>query len=385
MTKVHRTSQAVKSASRCLVTWTLALSCGLVSGLVMAQQRYLVEGIFDAEVYETDSNSILLSRNNGDIATLGRLQIWAAFQITDGLQVYALAEFETDNSSADRVTKSEFEQYALRYTSQTAPYYFIEAGKIISPLAAYSDRHLSTQNPLIRQPYIFTTTYPLGIQVAGSSGWFDYRVAYLDLPAVNGSYGVNQTDSAYRPALGFGITPLTGLRFGITYTKGPYMSRDENYVPPGVSWRDFDQRVLGFDFQFSHGYLEINGQLVNFQYEVPHYADRTNDTSWYVELKYTWTPRFFGAVRFGNYEVEYIDYDRGGYSLPRVASGREFSDLEIGLGYRLSPSLLFKVAYSNDYWSAGKKPDQRLQNGHSVGLQLSCNFDLASLFQQTPR
>ena len=143
----------------------------------MAQQRYLVEGIFDAELFHTDSDSLLLSRNEGDLATLGRLQFWSAFQISPG----------------------------LRYTSQSSPYYFLEAGKILSPLAAYSNRHLSTQNPLIRQPYIFATTYPVGVQVAGSSGWFDYRAAVLDLPDFNPDYMAFEPDSAFRPALGFGV------------------------------------------------------------------------------------------------------------------------------------------------------------------------------------
>jgi hypothetical protein len=312
------------------------------------------------------------------------LQLWAAYQVAPGLQIYALGEVETDDSGSDRVTEAAFEQYALRYTSQTSPYYFLEAGKILSPLAAYSERHLSTQNPLIRQPYIFTTTYPVGVQVAGSSGWFDYRAAYLDLPAVNGSYGLSQSGSAFRPALGFGVTPLQGLRFGITYTEGPYLDRQDVYVPPGTDWREFEQRVWGFDFQFSRGYLEFNGQLVNFQYEVPYYQERTDDTSWYVELKYTWTPRLYGAVRLGTYEIAYLAPFSDMLNVPRVSLGREFSDLEIGLGYRLSSNVLFKIAYSNDHWSEGDNPDYPLRNGHSVGMQLSCHFDLGALFQQRP-
>jgi len=384
MKKARRNSRISTAALRCLISWVLAASCSVACPLAMAQQRYLVEGIFDAEVYKTDANSLLLSRNEGDIATLGRLQLWAAFQITRGLQIYALGQGETDNSGADRVTEAVLEQYALRYTSQSSPYYFLEAGKILSPLAAYSDRHLSSQNPLIRQPYIFTTTYPLGIQAAGSSGWLDYRAAVLDLPAVSLNYTLTQADSAFRPALGFGVTPLTGLRFGFTYTKGPYLDRDGAYVPPGTTWRDFDQRVLGFDFQFSRGYLELNGQLANYRYEVPYYDKSSDDTSWYLELKYTWTPRLYGAARMGKYEAEYIAQYSAGYSLPRRSPGREFRDLEIGIGYRLNANILFKIAYSSDHWSGGYTADKRLQNGHSVGAQLSCHFDLGSLFQRRP-
>ncbi|MFC1719755.1 porin [Pseudomonadota bacterium] len=385
MTTARSNSPKAKSTTRRLAVWLLAISCALPGQSVLGQQRYLVEGIFDAEIYKTDADSLLLSRNDGDIASLGRLQLWAAFQISPGLQIYALGEAQTDNSGSHRVTEAVFEQYALRYTRQSSPYYFLEAGKILSPLAAYSDRHLSTQNPLIRQPYLLAATYPLGVQLAGSSGWFDYRAAYLDLPAGNGNYGAVQPDSSFRPALGFGVTPFTGLRFGITYTQGPFLDRHTAYVPPGTSSADFDQRVWGLDFQYSRGYLELNGQWVNFRYEVPYYYEDTDDTSWYLELKYTWTPRLYGAARFGKYQVSYIASYGETYGLPRVAPGREFSDIEIGLGYRLGSNVLFKVAYSSDHWSAGDVPDYRLHNGHSVGMQLSWHFDLGSMFQQKPR
>ena len=382
MTNPLRNSRKTKAATRCLITWVLALSCGMASSLTMAQQRYLLEGIFDAELYHTDPDSRLLSRNEGDLATLGRLQLWSAFQITPGLQIYALAEIETDNSSGARQTEAEIEQLALRYTSQSSPYYFLEAGKILSPLAAHSNRYLSTKNPLIRQPYIFTTTYPVGVQVAGSSGWLDYRAAILDLPDINPVYIAAEPDSAFRPALGFGVTPFTGLRFGVTYTKGPYLNRQlDAYLPPGTGWRDLDQRVMGFDFQFSRGYLELNGQLVVSRYDVPFHDERTDDTAYYLELIYTWTPRLYGAARFGKNEGTFINHTS---DLSWMAPSGKFSDLEVGLGYRFSPNILFKVAYSCDHWNADDTAENFSRTGHSLGLQFSYNFDLGSRFAERP-
>ena len=118
MTNPPGTSREASTAGGHLVKWVVVLLCGLLSSLAVAQDRFLVEGIFDAEFYKTDANSILLSRNEGDIAILGRLQLWSAFQISPGLQVYALGEFETDNSVGDRESEAELEQFALRYGSQ---------------------------------------------------------------------------------------------------------------------------------------------------------------------------------------------------------------------------------------------------------------------------
>jgi hypothetical protein len=145
----------------------------------------------------------------------------------------------------------------------------------------------------------------------------------LDQPDIIPSYIPFVPDSAFRPALGFGVTPFTGLRFGFSYTEGPYLNRQLGaYLPPGADWRDFDQRILGFDVQFSRGYLELNGQLVVSKYDVP------------------------------------------------------FRDVEVGLGYRFSPNTQLKVAYRRDHWDSQASPENSIRNGYSLALQLSHHFDL---------
>jgi hypothetical protein len=367
-------------ARRRLAGWALVLLFGLTSAHAAAQQRFLLEGIFDAELHRTDEDSILLSGNEGDTVALGRLQVWSAYQISAGLQIYALAELETDNSSGDRHNESEIEQFALRYTSRSTPYFFIEAGRILSPLDAFSNRHLSTQNPLIGQAYVYSTSYPWGIQVAGSSAWLDYRAAVIDQPAIDESYMAFEPGSAYRPALGAGVTFFTGLRIGASWTSGPYLNHDlEAWLPPGTSWRDFDQRNLGFDFQFSRGYLELNGLLVFSEYEVPYRDDDADTTAWYLELKYTWTPRFYGAVRFEKNEAS---LRRQAGESPWPDRSRKFRDLEIGLGYRFSPDTQIKAAYRHDRWNEGEASEYATPSGHSLSLQLSHHFDAWSWFEK---
>jgi hypothetical protein len=360
----------------------LALLCSLASALTIAQEKFLIEGIFDAELHRTDAHSRLLSRNDGDLSILGRLQLWAALQVSPGVQIYALAEIETDDSSGERETEAEIEQFALRYTSRSSPYFFFEAGRILSPLGAYSNRHLSTQNPLIGQPHIYITTYPLGIQAAGSSGWLDYRAALVDQPDIKPDFIPADPESAFRPALGFGVTPFPELRFGFSYTEGPYLNRQLNPgLPAGTGWRDFDQQVLGFDFQFSRGYLEFNGQLVVSRYDVPFHSYSTDDKSYYLELKYTWTPRLYGALRYGNNKGTAIEH-MGDSSW--LGQNIEFRDLEVGLGYRFSPDTLFKVAYRSDHWDTPVSRENPVENGHSLSLQLSHHFDPGSWLVKKP-
>ena len=74
----------------------IVLFFGLSTSVTMAEERFLIEGIFDVEGYQTDSDSRFLSRNDGDFSSLLRLQLWSAYQISSGFQIYALAEIEAD-------------------------------------------------------------------------------------------------------------------------------------------------------------------------------------------------------------------------------------------------------------------------------------------------
>jgi hypothetical protein len=386
MKSLRRHSPGAATSSKRPILGLLALAGCLASpaasSVAWAQDWYLVEGIFDAELYDTDTDSPALTRNNGDLALLGRLQLWTAFQLSPTLQFYAQGEIEADNFDASGQTEADLEQVALRYTRQSAPWLMIEAGKVLSPLAAYSDRRLSTKNPLIGQPYLYSTGYPWGVKLVGSSGWFDYQVAWIDPSDADPEYQVVEPDRAFRPALAIGATPFTGLRLGLSWTQGPYLNRETNdSLPGGRHWRDFDQRAIGFDLQFSRGYLEVNGQLLRMQHEVPYHDSTPNDSTYWLELKYTWTPRLYGAVRYQDVEVSYVGYPDYHYWYTETIT---FRALEVGLGYRLSPELLLKLTYQADRWDEPEYGYGSGATGHALGLQLSWFFDLVSLLSDKP-
>lgn len=358
------------------------LAACLASPPAGAQDWYLLQGIFDAELYDTDTDSPLLSRNEGDLAALGRLQLWAALQLSPELQFYVQGQVESDNFEGYGETTTDLDQVALRYTHEASPSLYIEAGKILSPLAAYSERRLSTRNPLIRQPYLYTAGYPWGAKVVGTAGWFDYQAAWIDPSGSDPGYQLIEPDRAFRPALGAGVTPFTGLRFGLSWTQGPYLNDEiEHALPDGSQWRDYTQRVEGLDFQYSRGYLELSGQLLRTNYEVPYRDSAPDDSSYYLELKYTWTPRLYGAVRYQGIEVSYVDYPENHYWYKAT---NKFRLLEVGLGYRFSRDLLFKVAYETDHWDDSGYRYASNARGHAVGLQLSWFFDPVSLLAAEP-
>jgi len=349
---------------------------GMLHAPASADERVLLQGILDGELYKTDAHSFELARNDGKLSSLGRLQLWSAFQPTQHLQLYALGILEADDSSGEGETHSDLRQIAMRYSSNAAPFYMIEVGKLLPPIAVASERRLSSQNPLIGEPHFLYADYPLGVQVSGSSGWLDYRAALVDLPAVEPGYLPADPGSALRPDLGVGFTPLPGVRFGLAYTKGPYLARKlKPYLPSGSDWKDFHQRLLGFEFQFSRGYFEFNSELLVSEYEIPFRSKPSKVTGYFLELKYAWTLRLYGAARFERNEYPFVRHPGG---LTWTSQDVTAYDVEFGLGYRFTPDTQLKLSYRRDHRSLAYAPEGFVANGHSLALQLSHHFDFGS-------
>ena len=366
---------------RTLLKWLLPVLFGLLGQTAHGQDEFLIEGIFDTEFYFYGERSGPLGEDPDDFSTVLRVQLWSAYQLTSKLQIYALGEAEFDNLGTNGETEGELEQIALRYSSNTDPFYYIEAGKLLSHSGAASKHKLSTLNWLIGQPDIYDITYPWGVRMAGSIGTLDYRLAVLDTPVIT-SAGLPDPDAAFRPGLGFGLTPITGLRFGISYTAGPYLNRQLGAcLAPGSGWRDFNQRILGFEFQFSRGYFELNGELIFSEYDVPFHSRGADGTGYYLEMKYTWTPRFYAAMRLERNKNPIIGHLAGPAWLARET---EVDDLEVSLGYRFGPDTQIKFAYR--WYRAGEQDTQAppLPDGRYLAFQFSHHFDPKSWFVEKP-
>lgn len=361
----------------------LTALCASASLAAESQERLLLEGIVDAEVYDTNQGSYSLTRNEGDLSGLGRLQLWSAWQISSSLQWYAFAEIASDNASGNWETEADLDQFALRYSSSASPYFVIDAGKILPPIAMFSERNLSTENPLISRPDFLYADYPLGVRITGSAGWLDYRAALVGKPVIDPDYLPAEPDAAFRPDLGLGVTPLQGLRFGLAYTQGPYLSKQLNpYLPVNRNWKDFDQQLWALEFHFSRGYAEFNSEVVWARYDIPLQDSAMDVVDYFAELKYTFTPRIYSALRLQRNQYPYIDANR--YSGVR-AENVTIESLEIGLAYRFSADTQIKVSYLADNWSVKYSPDVYYPSGRSLALQLSHHFDVKSWFEGTGR
>lgn len=373
----RRTLPEPKRTSPVLVCGLTALVLAFAASPAQAAGRWLFEGLLDAEIEETDAASRLLSKNGGDPLSNGTLQLWAAAEFHPRLQLMVLGQFEGTTADDESGVESEIEQAFLRYSIAGNRPLFLEAGRIVTPIGDFPPRYLSTQNPLIGAPTGYDVAYPLGVQLAGSVSLFDFRAAVIDSPLTNESY-VPPADNRARPAVAVGVTPFVGLRLGGYYTRGSYLNEElEADLPAGTDWKDLTQDLVGLDGQFSRGHFEIHADYNVSTYEVPPNGEVLQGNAFYVEPKYTWTPRFYTALRLET--NEYVFSRKFG----DFWVGREtrVDDVEIGAGYRFGRDTLLKMSYRLDHWDVDGEDAANFPNGHSFALQLSQAFDVRGWFE----
>jgi len=343
----------------------------------------MVQGLFDAEIWKTDPGSRLLSLNDGDAAAGGRLRLWSAGDFLPGLQGYMLGQAHSGTALPEEEGKegqmqTGIEQAFLRYTLKGATRLVIEGGKFTTPVGDFSDRYLSSQNPLIGTPDSYTVAYPYGVKMSGWAGPVDYRAALVDQPMVNEGY-VPESGRAWRPVVGAGVTPVQGLRLGAFYTFGPYLGPEvESALPTGSRWRDFEEAVVGFETQFSRGHFELRGEFTHSRYDAPTGGPSVRGQAFYLEPKYTFTPRVFAALRLEQNEYAYISLMSWGW----LVSEATFVDAEACLGWRLAPGAILKVSYRRDRWDVDESLKSILPDGYALAAQLSYSFDVISWFER---
>ena len=359
--------------------WILAGALSARGAEAQFLDRVVVKGLQDLEVFQTDSDSRLLSRNEGDLAGAGRLRLWAGAEFTSGFQGVLLGSLEGGKANDDSETRGEIEQAFLRYVSSGKAQLMIDVGRVVFPIGNFSKRYFSSVNPLIGAPDSYDVSYPEGVVVTGAASFFDYRVAVINRPLANKKY-VPESDTAWHPAVALGFTPVIGWRIGAYVTQGPYLGHAvAPMLAAGLSWRDFDQRVAGVELEFSRGHFELNGDWAFSTYEVPARSKLSRGQAWFLEPKYTWTPRLFTALRVEKNDYPFI---RPIDSSTWIAQNVAFHDVEAGIGWRFTPDLVLKASYRRDQWNVSDDMQSFFPNGYSCGLQLSYGFDVRSWFER---
>ena len=377
-----RTSRASALFRR--VPYNLAAALILVaahSGVARAQvgDHLLVKGLLDMGYFKTDPGSVLLSKNGGDGASVGQLRLMAAADFTAGLQGFFLGSVEGVKGSDEKATQFYLDETFVRYSFEGRSHVMVDLGKVALPFGNFSKRNFSSVNPLIGEPDGYNVSYPLGLVVSGRASKLDYRFAMLDKPPANEKY-VPKPGRAIRPAFALGFTPMIGMRVGGYFTAGPYLGSEvEPALPAGAGWKDFGETVFGIEAEYSRGYFELNADVAFSSYEVPTHSGTSRGQAWFIEPKYSWTPRFFTALRLERNDYPYIQPVSSAFW---IAQNALFYDVEVGAGWRFTPDLIVKASYRKDQWEVDDSMQAYLPDGYSAAVQLSYSFNVNSWLER---
>jgi hypothetical protein len=343
-----------------------------------AQLPLLFEGLADAELWSTTTASNLLTRNNGRLGPLGRVQAWAAIEPVRRFVVYAQGEIETGTARTTFVDDdyhATMNQFGVRATA--SPALVFDVGRLLPVVGTFASRRFSNRNPLIGAPDGYTLDYPYGAMVSGTTKHFDYRAAMVSLPASHRNY-VPVATHRLRPAAGVGFTPVVGVRIGGSFTVGPYLN--DRLTPTqlqGQGWASYDQRVVALDARVSRGYLETHFEAARGSYDVPGRASPVWGYNYYGEAKYTFTPRLFAAGRAERNNYPFVRANATGFN----ARVTDFVNGEAGVGYRFAKGTLVKASVRSDrWWVAEGAQGFRGRGGTAVAMQWSQAFDVSGWF-----
>ncbi|MEQ1870940.1 MAG: hypothetical protein ABL961_13055 [Vicinamibacterales bacterium] len=191
--------------------------------------------------------------------------------------------------------------------------------------------------------YAVASSYPLGAVLTASTLKWDVRGGVMASPP-NRTYvlGASSPNPKARPfvVVGGGVTPRTGLRFGVAYGHGEYATGTE-LATPTATGRGL--QMLAVEGEFAVGYTKITAELTRSTLDTR--ASTVKASEWFVQGVHTLSPHWYLGAR-----TEHA------YAPPSPVFGPRptLHVSEASVGYRLSNDLILKnaVVSSKTYYSA---------------------------------
>jgi hypothetical protein len=162
----------------------------------------------------------------------------------------------------------------------------------------------------------------IGVNLHGSLSKFNYNLYVVNGMGEDNGVPVNQlSDNNNAKTVGgsLGILPVEGLEFGFSYARGPYLD--------GTAKEALSR--MGGDIQFAYEPLEIKGEYVKGEEELPGGGSNEQD-GFYIQVLGKATEKLYGVTRYDYWKP------KGGDSITRVT---------VGLGYDLVENISLRSEY----------------------------------------
>jgi hypothetical protein len=379
-----------------------------------AQLRARLSGALALEGYAASQPPPALLLTDDDFLFTPRLTLFLDAQL--GARVYAFAQARVDRGfdPSEGDLRGRFDEYAVRFTPLAGdPRFQIQFGKFATVVGNWVPRHHSWANPFItapapyenplglwddtapaasatllrwahlnprtdargeladkqrRVPLIWGPGYASGASVSGRVGKFDYALELKNaaLSSRPSAWSVEETQWQ-RPTWSgrLGWRPNLMWTLGASASEGSYLREvAAPTLPPGARLEDYRQRVLGVDAGFAWRRWQVWGEAFAARFELPRAGD-IETLAWYVEARYKFTPRFFGALRWNEQAFSTVRDAAGGES----RWGRNLARLDVAPTFRLTPHVQLKLQ-----WSVQHEDSAARDLSHLVATQATVRF-----------
>ena len=102
---------------------------------------------------------------------------------------------------------------------------------------------------------------------------------------------------------------------------------------------------------------------------------------YYLEPKYTFSPRFYLAGRYERNDYPFIR-PVNATSPIWIANRVVLQDVEIGGGFRATATTLLKLTVRADHWAPNASPNAPHDNGYAVAFQWSQRLDFVEMLRR---
>lgn len=296
-------------------------------------------GTFDLEGYYIDQRPPGLIFGGDESFINPRLSLFLDAQV--GKHFYSFVQARVDRGFDPRseVRDARFDEYLLRYTPFDAARLNLQVGKFATVVGNWVARHDSWNNPFINAPLpyenvtsvadvtvtpgptaflarrdlpdnkpawvplVWGPVYSSGLSLFGTLGKWDYAVDFKNAalssrPAVWDATELGWENPTVSARLGF--RPDAAWNVGASFSYGAYLQPDAEQVPAfpvGQGIDDFKQLTLAADASFAWHHWQLWGEFYFARFEVPNVGD-ADTVAYYIEAKYKFTSRLFGALRW---------------------------------------------------------------------------------------
>jgi hypothetical protein len=365
--------------------------------------RARLSGTLELEGYDFQQPAPGVIDSTGERLFVPRLTVFLDAQF--GPRLYGFLQLRADRGfdPAPGDPEARLDEWALRYTPSRSGWINLQIGKFATIAGNWAARHGAWSNPFVtaplpyehltgvwdteavrssnvllqwshvrpglpaavtagekslRIPIVWGPAYSTGVAVSGDIGRlryaFDAKLGSLSSRPEAWLHGREQRHHpTYTGRIGYRPNPMWDV--GWSASTGAYLREfADRTMSAGFNRGDYRQTVVAQDVSFAWHHLQIWGEVYASRFEIPRVGD-ADTIAYYVEAKYKFTPRWFGALRwneqlFGRIRDRGVD-TRWGHNIWRV---------DVAPGFRFTPHTQLKFQYSLQHGDGGGRTFSRM-------------------------